>query len=79
VSQRDGAAGSNYGTMAACQLLGRGGVDIDGPQSEPRVTRDILRVDRTDAAGAEQAEADHGWAFRYGVKRTIRRQARIWE
>jgi hypothetical protein len=37
-----------------------------------RVTRDILRVDRTDAACPELAEADHDRAFGYCFKPTIR-------
>ena len=44
-------------TVAARQLLRRGGIDIDD-RMEPgiRVTGDILRVDGTDAAGTELAE-----------------------
>jgi hypothetical protein len=37
-----------------------------------RVTHDILRVDRTDAACPELAEADHDRAFGYCFKPTIR-------
>jgi hypothetical protein len=46
--------------------------DIDDRmESGSGMTRDILRVNRTDAAGAKLAEADHIRQFGYCLKATL--------
>jgi hypothetical protein len=72
--------GPDLATVAARQPLGCGRIDIDDrTKAGSGMARDIRRVDRTDPACAELAEADHDRAFGYGVKPTIRHQARLAE
>jgi hypothetical protein len=53
-------------TVAARQLLGRGGIDVDDrAETGPGMASDVLRVDGPDATGAELTQADHGRVFGY--------------
>jgi hypothetical protein len=66
--------------MAVRQPLRGGAINVDDRgKARRRMARDILRVDGTDTAGAELAEADHGRLFGYCFKATISHQVRIEE
>ena len=63
---------SHLAAVVACQPFRGGAIDVDDRgKARPGVANDILGVDRTDAAGAELAEADHVRQFGYGLKSTL--------